>query len=216
MVFIEYILYTLTAVPHSASGSVQYNTYRDQHWAVAIDSPRRQAAALSLSIVALRDLTVLAKLKLEGGILDRHFELLKKHVINGCSLTGDSLEGFGLSLEPGRIGGISEEDHAKDINGKVTDILCHSSSVEGAGASTTPSGLSAFSSKGKAPATRSASAAGSKTVNRSIGARKLSASNAMGGNILNCFFQGTGKPMRCVPVRGQFILSAFVIIIFPS
>lgn len=104
---------------------------------------------MSLSNDALRDPTVLSKLKSEGGMLERHVELLKKHIMNGCSLNGDSLESFRLSFQVRRNGGLWEEEHAKDIDGKVTDILCHSSSVEGAGASTTPSERSAFSSKGK-------------------------------------------------------------------
>lgn len=164
---------------------------------------------MPLSNQTLRDLTALAKLKSEGGILDRHFQLLKEHLMKGCSLNGDSLEGFRLSLTLRSMGGLSEEEHAKDVDGKVADIL--KSSAEGAGASATPSAppfRSASSSTEKSPAARSASAAGSKTANRGVGERKRAAANTLGGNILNCFAIGSGEPVRCVTVA--IFLSDFV------
>ena len=43
-----------------------------------------------------------------------------------------------MSLQPRRIGGISEEEHASDMDGKVTKILNKSDCVDVVGRSETP------------------------------------------------------------------------------
>ena len=52
------------------------------------------------------------------------------------------------------------------------------------------------SSKGKRPAAKSGAGAGSKPVDRGVGARKRAAANTLGGNIINCWAKATGKPVR--------------------
>ena len=80
---------------------------------------------------ALRDLTALTELKSDGGILERQFLQLKEHVIKGHLVGTSSLEGMRMSLQLRRIGGISEEEHAADVDGKVAEILNNSDCVEG-------------------------------------------------------------------------------------
>ena len=50
---------------------------------VAVDSRRRGSAAINLSNDALRDLTEITELKSDGGMVQRHFELLKGYVNGG-------------------------------------------------------------------------------------------------------------------------------------
>ena len=71
---------------------------------------------------ALRDLTAFSDLKSDGGILERQFLQLKEHVIKGHLVGSSSLEGMRMSLQLRRIGGISEEEHAADVDGKVAEI----------------------------------------------------------------------------------------------
>ena len=89
---------------------------------------------MNLSHDALRDLTTLAQLKSEGGILERQFLQLKEHVIKGHLVGTSSLEGIHMSLQLRRIGGISEEEHAADVDGKIAEILNNSDCVEVVGA----------------------------------------------------------------------------------
>ena len=52
----------------------------DLRCVVAVESRRRVSAAMNLSDDALRDLTPITELKSDGGMLQRHFELLKGYV----------------------------------------------------------------------------------------------------------------------------------------
>ena len=83
---------------------------------------------------ALRDLTALTEFKSDGGILERQFLQLKEHVIKGHLVGTSSLEGMRMSLQLRRIGGISEEEHAADVDGKVAEILENDDCVELRGA----------------------------------------------------------------------------------
>ena len=85
---------------------------------------------MNLSHDALRDLTALAELKYEGGIFGRHFVLLKEHVIKGRLVGAPRLDGFRMSLQLRRTGGISEKEYTADVDGKVTEILNNSDCVE--------------------------------------------------------------------------------------
>ena len=63
-----------------------------------------------------------------------------------------------MSLHLRRIGGISEEEHAADFDGKVAEILKNNDCVEvggGSGMPPAPLLLSASSRKGKRPAANS-------------------------------------------------------------
>ena len=109
------------------------------------------------------------------------------------------LDGFRVSLQLRCIGGISEKEHAADVYGKVAEILNNSDCVEVEGDSSAPSpGPPPLrrSSKGKRPAAKSGARAGSKPVDRGVGARKRAAANTLGGNIINCWAKTTGKPVR--------------------
>ena len=77
---------------------------------------------MNLSHDALRDLTALTEFKSDGGILERRFLQLKEHVIKGHLVGASSFEGMRMSLHLRRIGGISEEEHAADVDGKVAEI----------------------------------------------------------------------------------------------
>ena len=72
---------------------------------------------------ALRDLTALAELTSDGGILERQFLQLKEHVIKGHLFGTSSVERMRMSLQLRRIGDISGEEHARDVDGKVAEIL---------------------------------------------------------------------------------------------
>ena len=94
----------------------------------------------NLNAGSLSGLTALAELQSECGILERHLLLLKAHVIEGQLVGASSLEGFHVSLQLRRIGGISGEELATDVDGKVAEILNNSDRVEVVGGSATPSG----------------------------------------------------------------------------
>ena len=154
---------------------------------------------MNLSHDALRDLTALTEFKFEGGILERHFVLLKEHVMKGRLVGAPSLDEFRMSLQLGRIGGISETKHAADVDGKVAEILNNSDCVEVEGDTSAPScGPPPLrsSSKRKRSAAMSGARAGRKPVDRGVGARKRAAANTLGGNIINCWAKVTGKPVR--------------------
>ena len=154
---------------------------------------------MNLSHDALRDLTALTELKYEGGILERHFVLLKEHVMEGRLVGAPSLDGFRMSLQLRRVGGISEKEHAADVDGKVAEILNNSDCVEVEGDSSAPSSGPPplrSSSKRKRPAAKSGAGAGSKPVDRGVGARKRAAANTLGGNIINCWAKAAGKPVK--------------------
>ena len=73
---------------------------------------------MNLSHDALRDLTTLAQLNSEGRMLERQFLQLEEYVIKGHLAGTSSLEGMRMPLQPRRIGGISEEEHAADRRGR--------------------------------------------------------------------------------------------------
>ena len=104
-----------------------------------------------------------------------------------------------MSLQLRRIGGISEKEHAAGVDGKVAEILNNSDCMEVEGDSSAPSSGPPplrSSSKGKRPAAKSGDGAGSKPVDRGVGARKRAAANTLGGNIINCWAKATGKPVK--------------------
>ena len=130
---------------------------------------------MNLSHDASLDLTALAYLKSDGGILERQFLQLKEHVIKGHLVGASSFEGMRMSLHLRRIGGISEEEHAADVDGKVAEILKNNDCVEvggGSGMPPAPLLLSASSRKGKRLAVNSGSAAGSQPINRGVRQRE--------------------------------------------
>ena len=66
---------------------------------------------MNLSHDALKDLTALADLKAEGGILERHFLLLKGHVVNDHRrIDVPTLEGLRKALHVKRMGALTEEE----------------------------------------------------------------------------------------------------------
>ena len=85
---------------------------------------------MNLSHDALRDLTTLAEIKSDGGILERQFLQLKEHVTKGHLVGTSSLEGMRMSLQLRRIGGFSEEEHVADVDGKVAEIPKDNDCVE--------------------------------------------------------------------------------------
>ena len=131
----------------------------------------------------MRDLTALTELKSDGGILERQFLQLKEHVIKGHLAGTSSLHGMHISLQLRCIGGILEEEHAADVDGKVAEILKNSACVEvggGSGTFAAPLLLSASSRKSKRPAANSGSAAASQPVNRGVWQRERAVANTLG------------------------------------
>ena len=61
-----------------------------------------------------------------------------EHVIKGHLVGASSFEGMRMSLHLRRIGGISEEEHAADVDGKIVQILRNNDCVEVGGGSGTP------------------------------------------------------------------------------
>ena len=104
-----------------------------------------------------------------------------------------------MSLQLRRIGGISEKEHAADFDGKVAEILNNSDCVEVEEDSSAPSSGQPplrSSSKGKRPAAKSGAGAGSKPVDRGVGVSKRAAANTLGGDVINCWANTTGNPVR--------------------
>ena len=100
---------------------------------------------------------------------------LKEHVNKGHFVGTSSFEGTRMPLQLRRIGGISEEEHAADVDGKVAEILMNNDGVELGGSSGTPAApllLSASTRKDKHSAARSGSAAANQPVNRGVRQRE--------------------------------------------
>ena len=88
-----------------------------------------------------------------------------------------------MSLQLRRIGGISEEKHAADVDGKVAEVLKNNDCVEVGECSAKPAApllLSASSRKVKRFEANSASAAGSQPVNRGVRQRERAVANTLG------------------------------------
>ena len=87
-----------------------------------------------------------------------------------------------MSLQLRRIGGVSEEEHVADVDGKVAAILDNNDCVEFGGRSGTPAApplLSASSRKGKRLAANSGSVAGSLPVKRGVRQREGAVANTL-------------------------------------
>ena len=81
---------------------------------------------MDLSHDALRDLAALAELKSEVEVFERHFLQLKAHVINDHRrrrVDVPSLPGLRMALRVKRIGALSGEEPAADVDKKVAKIL---------------------------------------------------------------------------------------------
>ena len=171
---------------------------------------------MNLSHDALRDLTTLAQLNSEGRMLERQFLQLEEYVIKGHLAGTSSLEGMRMPLQPRRIGGISEEEHAADRRGRQGRRATQQQRLRGSCGKLcntccatrhpfclqhllrhAPPLLSASRRKDKCPAATSGSAAGSKPVNRGAPEKERAVANTLGGNIINCWAKATGKPVRC-------------------
>ena len=78
---------------------------------------------MNLSPDALRDLTALTELNSEGGIHERHFVLLKKHVMKGRLVGASSLDGFRMSLQVRRIGGNQKKNTPRTLTARSPRYL---------------------------------------------------------------------------------------------
>ena len=85
----------------------------------------------------MKDLTALAELKDKGGILERHFMLLKGHAISdNRRVDVHSLEGLRIVLRVNRMGALTEDEHTADVDSKVPKMLQTSYCVHVVGSST--------------------------------------------------------------------------------
>ena len=120
-------------------------------------------------------------------------------------LVTSSLEGMRMSLQLRRIGGISEEERAADVDGKVAEILKNADCVEAGGGSGTPAAplLLSASRKGKHPAANSGSAAGNQPVNRGVRQRERVVANTRYTSRRSatrwCGFTLKGARTHCIP-----------------
>ena len=67
---------------------------------------------MSLPLATLKELQKLSALKGKGVILERQYEMIKKHVTEGNSLTCENWEAFDLAWELRSSGVFSEEASA--------------------------------------------------------------------------------------------------------
>lgn len=98
----------------------------------------------------------------------------------GNSPKDDDLEGSSLGWNLRRIGGMSKDEHVKDVDSKVACTLerspVSSALLVGRGSLTQ-----------QRPPAKAASAACNETTNRGVGERKRAAANTLGGSIMNEF-----------------------------
>lgn len=147
---------------------------------------------MPLSLETLKGISKLVKLKGRGLILERHYEVLKKHVEDGNRLTEEHWESIDTLWELREIGAFSEEKWTEEIDGQVTKIIHGArpspSSQQAAGAQGTTSTSS--TEKRRQPA-----AAGSQAAKRGKASSVRAVKNTLGGNIVNAFAIGSGKPV---------------------
>ena len=70
---------------------------------------------MSLPLATLKELQKLSALKGKGVILERQYEVIKKHVTEGNSLTGENWEAFDLAWELRRSSGVFSEEAAATL-----------------------------------------------------------------------------------------------------
>lgn len=148
-----------------------------------------------LSHGLLKDLGKLSELKQRGLILDRHFETIKAHVKAGNSVAKERWDAIENAWGLKQTGVFNEEEWITQIDGEAQGIT----------SSTRPSFLTPQDAGGARgapsshPPPATAAAAGKRKVaDRGKQARDRAAQGVLGGNIINAFARGSGKPVSSV------------------
>ena len=155
---------------------------------------------MSLPLETLQELVKLSGFHKKGALLERHFDALKKHVMAGNCIGKDNWEAMDLTLELRQGGVFPEDEWTKQIDGKVRDIT---NSAAASRSTQTDDALRATSApsppppppppwQSKRPATTSA---GGGVVNRVKLAMERAVKGTLGGNIMNAFAIGSGRPV---------------------
>lgn len=153
-------------------------------------------AIMSLPLATLRELQKLSALKAKGVILERQYEVIKKHVREGNSLTPEDWEAFDIAWDLRSSGVFSEEDWTTQVDGDISGIINSARptlSSEHAVASST----SGKSASGKRSTGAAATAAAAPAARGAPSRGKRQRTDAAKGslNIYNSFVIGSGKPV---------------------
>ena len=152
---------------------------------------------MSLPLETLQELVKLSGFHKKGALLERHFDALKKHVMTGNCVGKDNWKAMDLTLELRQGGVFPEDEWTKQIDGKVRDIT---NSATASRSTQTDDALRATSAppppppprQSKRPATTSA---GGGVVSRGKLAIERAVKGTLGGNIMNAFAIGSGRPV---------------------
>ncbi|CAN0372291.1 unnamed protein product [Ascophyllum nodosum] len=153
---------------------------------------------MSLPLETLQELVKLSGFHKKGALLERHFDALKKHVMAGNCIGKDNWEAMDLTLELRQGDVFPEDEWTKQIDGKVRDIT---NSAAASRSTQTDDALRATSAplpppppprQSKQPATTSA---GGGVVSRGKLAMERAVKGTLGGNIMNAFPIGSGRPV---------------------
>ena len=153
---------------------------------------------MSLPLETLQELVKLSGFHKKGALLERHFDALKKHVMASNCIGKDSWEAMDLALELRQGGVFPEDEWTKQIDGKVRDIT---NSAAASRSTQSDDALRATSApppppppprQSKRPATTSA---GGGVVSRGKLAMERAVKGTLGGNIMNAFAIGRGRPV---------------------
>ena len=155
---------------------------------------------MSLPLETLQELVKLSGFHKKGALLERHFDVLKKHVLAGNCIEKDDWEAMDLTLELRQGGVFPEDEWTKQIDGKVRDIT---NSAAASRSTQTDDALRATSAppppppppprQSKRPATTSA---GGGVVSRGKLAMGRAVKGTLGGDIMNAFAIGSGRPVN--------------------
>lgn len=143
---------------------------------------------MPLAVATLEELDKLQGLKARGVILERQYEVIKKHIMEGNSLTNENWKAFELAWKLKTNGGFSEEEWTTQIDGDISVIVNSARPSLSSQHASTPSAL------GKRPA---AAAAAASAVRGAPNRGKNKKTEAAQGsrNIINAFAFGSGKPV---------------------
>lgn len=140
-----------------------------------------------MPLATLKELVKLSELKVKGVILERQYEVIKKHVKEGNSLTNGNWEAFDSAWGLRNSGVFSEVEWTTQIDGHILDIT-----KNGARPLLSSHHGVAPSASGKRPAAAAAAASpASGAPNRGKTRKEDAAKNTH--NIINAFAFGTGN-----------------------
>ncbi|CAB1105521.1 unnamed protein product [Ectocarpus sp. CCAP 1310/34] len=141
---------------------------------------------MSLPLATLRELQKLAALKAKGVILERQYEVIKKYVREGNSLSSEDWEAFDLAWDL-RSSGVFSEEWTTQVDGDISGISSARPTLCSDHAAASPaSGKRSAAAAAAAPAARGA-------PNRGKRQREDDSKGLL--NIYNSFAIGSGEPV---------------------